>query len=81
MFVQIVHAEQYWHDNQIDHIDIKTSTILINYRGNPKLSKFGLAAKVIPRQMLTDFCGTLHYCDKNSHKQRNMRASPGISGV
>ncbi|XP_028718959.1 sperm motility kinase X-like [Peromyscus leucopus] len=62
LFTQILHAVKYCHDNLIIHRDIKANNILLDHRGNVKLSDFGLSTKVIPGQKLGDFCGTLHYC-------------------
>ncbi|XP_059112764.1 LOW QUALITY PROTEIN: sperm motility kinase X-like [Peromyscus eremicus] len=62
LFIQILHAVQYCHDNSIAHRDIKAGNILLDCRGNAKLGDFGLSAKVIPEQKFSDFCGTLYYC-------------------
>ncbi|XP_035304940.1 sperm motility kinase 2B-like [Cricetulus griseus] len=62
LFTQILLAMQYCHVNHIAHRDIKANNILLNCRGNAKLSGFDLAAKVTPGQKLRDFCGTLLYC-------------------
>ncbi|XP_076423089.1 uncharacterized protein LOC121828027 isoform X2 [Peromyscus maniculatus bairdii] len=62
LFIQILHAVQYCHDNSIAHRDIKAGNILLDCRGNAKLADFGLSAKVSPEQKFSGFCGTLHYC-------------------
>ncbi|XP_059113997.1 sperm motility kinase X-like [Peromyscus eremicus] len=62
LFIQILHAVQYCHDNSIAHRDIKAGNILLDCRGNAKLGDFGLSAKVIPEQKFSGFCGTLYYC-------------------
>ncbi|XP_040593004.1 sperm motility kinase X-like [Mesocricetus auratus] len=62
LFTQIVLAVQYCHNNQIAHRDIKAENILLDIMGNAKLCDFGLAAKVPPGDLLTDFCGTPIYC-------------------
>ncbi|XP_040594798.1 uncharacterized protein LOC121137051 [Mesocricetus auratus] len=62
LFTQIVLAVEYCHNNQIAHRDIKADNILLDWMGNAKLCDFGLAAKVPPGHLLTDYCGTPLYC-------------------
>ncbi|XP_076423426.1 sperm motility kinase-like [Peromyscus maniculatus bairdii] len=62
LFIQILHAVQYCHNNSIAHRDIKAGNILLDCKGNAKLADFGLSAKVMPEQKFRGFCGTLFYC-------------------
>nr|XP_048305674.1 LOW QUALITY PROTEIN: sperm motility kinase X-like [Myodes glareolus] len=62
LFTQVLQAVKYCHDNSIVHRDIKANNILIDSTGNAKLCDFGLAVKVVPREKLKNFCGTLAYC-------------------
>ncbi|XP_008840846.1 sperm motility kinase-like [Nannospalax galili] len=61
-FSQILCAVQYCHSNSIVHRDIKAENILVDGRGNAKLSNLGLAVKVQPGERIVDFHGTLPYC-------------------
>ncbi|XP_008843987.1 sperm motility kinase X-like, partial [Nannospalax galili] len=61
-FRQILRAVQYCHSNSIVHRDIKDNNILVDGRGNAKLSDFSLAVKLQPGEKILDFCGTLPYC-------------------
>ncbi|XP_051010623.1 sperm motility kinase X-like [Acomys russatus] len=62
LFAQIVQAVQHCQDHYICHRDITANNVLIDGRGNAKLSDFGLARHIAPGQKLLGFCGTPLYC-------------------
>lgn len=49
LFQQLLKGMAYLHDNDILHRDVKGSNILINNRGNLKITDFGLARKMKPK--------------------------------
>ncbi|XP_069869392.1 sperm motility kinase-like [Dipodomys merriami] len=59
LFKQIVSAVQYFHQNGIAHRDLKPTNILLDAKGNAKVSDFGLSIRTTPGQLLKDVCGAL----------------------
>ncbi|XP_042541781.1 sperm motility kinase 2B-like [Dipodomys spectabilis] len=58
---QIVSAVQYFHVNQIAHLDLKPDNILLDGNGNAKVSDFGLSMRIAPGQLLTEIRGAYVY--------------------
>ena len=58
---QIVSALEYLHANNIAHMDIKPSNILIDKFGRPKLADFGLAFDWDGKQYVKSMTGTSSY--------------------
>ncbi|VDD84595.1 unnamed protein product [Mesocestoides corti] len=64
LFLQIVIATKYLHDNGITHRDLKPENILLSGRSNRcliKVTDFGLSKFVDGNTMLRTFCGTPTY--------------------
>ena len=61
MFVQIVLAVQYLHENNILHRDIKPENILLDEKRNVKLCDFGWSVECTGFQTRNTFCGTPEY--------------------
>ena len=60
-FGQIGEALSFIHRRGIAHRDIKLENVLLDSRGNAKLTDFGLSAFIDPEKRLTDSCGSPHY--------------------
>lgn len=61
MFGQIVSAVKYCHNLDIIHGDIKPDNVLIDEKGNMKLTDFGLAIKISPGTLLVQRRGTKNF--------------------
>ena len=59
LFYKIVKAVQSIHDNNICHLDLKTSNILLYNEYSPKICDFGFAKYV--NKKMKYYCGTTHY--------------------
>ncbi|XP_048209466.1 sperm motility kinase-like [Perognathus longimembris pacificus] len=59
LFRQIVSAVQYFHQNGIAHRDLKPTNILLDAKGDAKVSDFSLSIRTAPGQLLKDVCGAL----------------------
>lgn len=62
LFCEIVGAVQHCHEKGIVHGDLKTSNILIDLLGHPKVNDFGLGFRFVPGKEVTAIGGTVHYC-------------------
>ena len=61
IFVQVVLAVQYLHQNDILHRDIKPENILLDEKRNAKLGDFGWSTECKDYQIRSTFCGTPEY--------------------
>lgn len=61
IFVQVVMAVQYMHENDILHRDIKPENILLDEKRNAKLGDFGWSTECKDYQIRSTFCGTPEY--------------------
>ncbi|KAJ3679218.1 hypothetical protein LUZ60_017229 [Juncus effusus] len=60
-FQQLIDAVDYCHCRQVYHRDIKPENLLLDNRGNLKLSDFGLSALQMPGDLLSTSCGSPSY--------------------
>ena len=61
IFVQVVMAVEYLHQNDILHRDIKPENILLDNLRNAKLGDFGWSTECSDYQVRSTFCGTPEY--------------------
>ena len=61
IFIQLLSAVSYCHNQGIIHRDLKPGNIVIDKKGRIKLIDFGLSTLVNPGQKLNYHCGTLPY--------------------
>lgn len=60
-FTQVIDAVDACHRAHIAHRDLKVENILLDENDRIKLADFGLAAEIVPEQLLSGRCGSLNY--------------------
>lgn len=58
---QLFEAVEYIHSNDVVHRDLKPENILLDDNYNIKVTDFGFARVIEPKERLTDLCGTPGY--------------------
>ncbi|KAK4265453.1 hypothetical protein QN277_026505 [Acacia crassicarpa] len=61
LFQQLIDAVDYCHNKGVYHRDLKPANLLLDSKGNLKLSDFGLSALRKPDNVLTTACGSPSY--------------------
>ncbi|KAK4764340.1 hypothetical protein SAY87_013778 [Trapa incisa] len=61
LFQQLIDAVDYCHNRRVCHRDLKPENLLLDIRGNLKVSDFGLSASKKPGDMLSTACGSPCY--------------------
>ncbi|KAG6698822.1 hypothetical protein I3843_08G038000 [Carya illinoinensis] len=61
LFQQLIDAVDYCHNNGVYHRDLKPENLLLDQKGNLKVSDFGLSALQKPGGTLTTACGSPSY--------------------
>ncbi|TXG61021.1 hypothetical protein EZV62_012384 [Acer yangbiense] len=61
LFQQLIDAVEYCHNRGVYHRDLKPENLLLDAKGNLKVSDFGLSALRKPGDMLTTACGSPCY--------------------
>lgn len=61
LFQQLIDAVDYCHNKGVYHRDLKPENLLLDHKGNLKVSDFGLSALQKPGDMLTTACGSPSY--------------------
>ncbi|KNC78878.1 CAMK/CAMKL/BRSK protein kinase, partial [Sphaeroforma arctica JP610] len=62
LFYQMLQAVGYLHEHSIAHRDVKPDNILLDHRGNVKLTDFGAAVRLThENERCSDVCGTIYY--------------------
>lgn len=61
LFQQLIDAVDYCHNRGVYHRDLKPENLLLDGKGNLKVSDFGLSALQKPGGMLTTACGSPWY--------------------
>ncbi|XP_028775386.1 LOW QUALITY PROTEIN: CBL-interacting serine/threonine-protein kinase 21-like [Neltuma alba] len=61
LFQQLIDAVDYCHNKGVYHRDLKPANLLLDSKGNLKLSDFGLSATRKPDNVLTTACGSPSY--------------------
>uniref|UniRef100_A0A2P2K8G8 non-specific serine/threonine protein kinase n=2 Tax=Rhizophora mucronata TaxID=61149 RepID=A0A2P2K8G8_RHIMU len=61
LFQQLIDAVEYCHNRGVCHRDLKPENLLLDGRGNAKVSDFGLSALRKPGSILTTACGSPCY--------------------
>ncbi|TKW37688.1 hypothetical protein SEVIR_1G064500v4 [Setaria viridis] len=66
-FYQLIDAVDYCHRRGVYHRDLKPENLLLDTRGNLKVSDFGLSALTKPGQLLSTSCGSPCYIAPESY--------------
>ena len=61
VFMQIVQAVKHCHENGVLHRDLKCENILLDERGNVKITDFGFAKQFNKSEFCKTFCGSAAY--------------------
>lgn len=61
MFQQLAEAIRYLHSVDVVHRDLKCENILLDVHNNIKVSDFGFARTLVPKELSRTFCGSAAY--------------------